>query len=126
MKLVDVVLEGTDFNVVNVKRSPVTKKLLVHIDDKHSDDLSILCPNKVISITFSNRIFKDRINTLLLKDSVSYYWFVTSIQEKLLAIDTQDRIRGIIVTVKGKLDSNGIIFNNCLWLDFQRIERKLY
>ena len=73
MKLVDVVLEGTDFNVVNVKRSPVTKKLLVHIDDKHSDDLSILCPNKVISITFSNRIFKDRINTRMLKHRVSNY-----------------------------------------------------
>ena len=55
MKLVDVVLEGTSFKVVNVKRSPVTKKLLVRIDDKHSNDLSMLCPNKVISRTFSRK-----------------------------------------------------------------------
>ena len=48
MKLVDVALEGTNFKVINVKRSPVTKKLLVHIDDKHSNDISLLCPNKVI------------------------------------------------------------------------------
>ena len=47
MDLVDLVLEGTEFNIVNVKRSPVTKKLLVHIDDKHSKDLSLLRPNKV-------------------------------------------------------------------------------
>jgi len=67
MDLVDVILEGTEFNIVNVKRSPITKKLLVHIDDKHSKDLSLLRPNK----------------------------------EKLLAIDTQNRVRGIIVTVKG-------------------------
>ena len=47
MDLVNVVLEGTEFTVINVKRSPVTKKLLVHIHDKHSKDLSTLCPNKV-------------------------------------------------------------------------------
>ena len=104
MKLVDVVLEGTDFNVINVKRSPVTKKLLVHIDDKHSDDLSILCPNKVISITFSNRIFKDKY--LNVKRQSFQLLISTSIQDRLLAIDTQDRVRGIIVTAKGKLDSN--------------------
>ena len=47
MDLVDVVLEGTEFSIVNVKRSPVTKKLLVHIDDKHSKEISLLRPNKV-------------------------------------------------------------------------------
>ena len=29
---------------------------------------------------------------------------IMSIQEKLLAIDTQDRVRGIIVTVKGTIN----------------------
>ena len=47
MNLVDVVLEDTGFEIINVKRSPVTKKLLIHIDDKHSQDLSLLKPDKV-------------------------------------------------------------------------------
>ena len=54
MDLVDVVLEGTEFNIVNVKRSPVTKKLLVHIDDNHSKDLSLLRPNKVKYMAFNH------------------------------------------------------------------------
>ena len=47
MSLVEVVLEGTSFTVVDVKRSPVTKKLVIHIDDRHSKQLSMLNPNKV-------------------------------------------------------------------------------
>lgn len=50
MNLVEVVLEGTSFTVVNVKRSPVTKKLVIHIDDCHSKQLSILKPNKVCGL----------------------------------------------------------------------------
>ncbi len=47
MALVEVVLEGTGFTIVNVKRSLVTKKLLIHISDIHVHDLSRLKPDKV-------------------------------------------------------------------------------
>ena len=47
MNLVDVVLFGTGFTIKDVKRSPVTKKLLIHIDDRHCMDLSKLKPDKV-------------------------------------------------------------------------------
>ena len=47
MNLVDVVLFGTGFAIKDVKRSPVTKKLLIHIGDSHCMDLSLLKPDKV-------------------------------------------------------------------------------
>ena len=56
MNLVDVVLSGTGFKIKDVKRSPVTKKLLIHIDDSHCMDLSLLKPDKVYTWGFSNTI----------------------------------------------------------------------
>jgi len=56
MNLVDVVLFGTGFTIEDVKRSPVTKKLLIHIDDSHCMDLSLLKPDKVSTWGFSNTI----------------------------------------------------------------------
>ena len=35
------------YTIKDVKRSPVTKKLLIHIDDSHCMDLSLLKPDKV-------------------------------------------------------------------------------
>ena len=45
--LVRVVLEGTNFEVLRAKRSPVTKKLIIHIADRHSQDISQINPNQV-------------------------------------------------------------------------------
>ena len=45
-----------------------------------------------------------------------------SIQEKLLAIDTQDRVRGIIVTVKGTINCIWISFNNLSYLIFKKLK----
>ena len=57
MSLVEVVLEGTSFTVVDVKRSPLTKKLVIHIDDRHSKQLSMLKPNKVGCLPYFQMLY---------------------------------------------------------------------
>ena len=46
-QLVDIVLDGTGFELVAVKRSPITKKLVIHIANQHTEQLHCLNPNKV-------------------------------------------------------------------------------
>ena len=72
MNLVHVVLFGTGFTIKDVKRSPVTKKLLIHIDDKHCMDLSLLKPDKVYSWGISYTNTKE--GTLYCKFIMVRYW----------------------------------------------------
>ena len=74
MNLVDVVLSGTGFTIKDVKRSPVTKKLLIHIDDRHCMDLSKLKPDKVWTWGTSNTICHTKEGTLYYKFIMVRYW----------------------------------------------------